>query len=58
MELAGGKKPAGQVKEKATSKPEPPAGAPAKPSGPPKKTAAAAAAKVNDRQPGFLNSFL
>ncbi|KAI4875261.1 hypothetical protein NFI96_023924 [Prochilodus magdalenae] len=41
VELAGGKKPAGQVKEKAPSKPEPPAEAPAKSSGPPKKTAAA-----------------
>ncbi|KAL6468523.1 hypothetical protein MHYP_G00220470 [Metynnis hypsauchen] len=44
VELAGGKKPAGQVK-KAPSKPELPAEAPAKPSGPPKKTPAAAVAK-------------
>ncbi|XP_017577552.1 cytoskeleton-associated protein 5-A-like isoform X1 [Pygocentrus nattereri] len=43
VELAGGKKPAGQVK--APSKPEPPAEAPAKTSGPPKKTPAPAVAK-------------
>lgn len=46
MELPGGKKAAGQLKEKSAPKAQPATAAPAKASAPAKKTPAATAAKV------------